>query len=86
MQIIAGLRKHISKEDLLSKTVAVVANLKAAKLAGETSEGMILAAVCKGDQYDHGELVKPLNPPGLIHAYRNTPSKTNLQEGFGRAF
>ena len=66
MQIIAGLRKHVSKDELLNKAVAVVANLKAAKLAGETSEGMILAVVCKGEQYNHGELVKPLQPPGLL--------------------
>lgn len=78
-QIIAGLRKHVSKEDLLGKRVAVVANLKAAKLAGETSEGMILAAVCKGEQYDHGELVKPLHPPGLMQASRANSHSSKLR-------
>ena len=72
-QIIAGLRKHVSKEGLLGKTVAVIANLKTAKLAGETSEGMILAAVCKGDEYDHGELVRPLQPPGPMPEFSFEP-------------
>jgi len=40
-------------------------NLKTAKLAGEASEGMILAAVHKGEEYENGELVKPLSIPGM---------------------
>ena len=66
MQIVAGLRKHISNDELLGRRVAVILNLKTAKLAGEASEGMILAAVSKGEQFEHGELVKPLVPPGKI--------------------
>ncbi len=43
-QIIAGLAKQYSPEDLLGKTVVVVANLKPAKLMGLESQGMLLAA------------------------------------------
>ena len=43
-QIIAGIAKSFKAEDLIGKKVIVVANLKPAKLRGELSEGMILAA------------------------------------------
>ncbi|MCP4020936.1 MAG: methionine--tRNA ligase [Desulfobacteraceae bacterium] len=43
-QIIAGIAKDYAPEDLLNKQVIVVANLKEAKLMGEISQGMILAA------------------------------------------
>lgn len=43
-QVVAGLRQHISREDLTGRLVALVLNLKPAKLAGELSEAMILAA------------------------------------------
>mgnify|MGYP001550135000 FL=1 len=43
-QIIAGIGKNYEADDLPGKTVVVVANLKAAKLMGEKSEGMLLAA------------------------------------------
>jgi methionyl-tRNA synthetase len=42
--IVAGIAKSYAPEDLKGKTVAVVANLKPAKLMGITSEGMVLAA------------------------------------------
>ena len=64
LQIIAGLRKHIAQEDLQGRLVTCILNLKTAKLAGEASEGMILAAVHKGDTFEHGELVTPLSVPG----------------------
>ncbi len=43
-QVVAGLRQHISREELTGRLVALVLNLKPAKLAGELSEAMILAA------------------------------------------
>lgn len=58
-QIVAGLRKYISIEDLQDSLVAVVLNLKPAKLAGELSEGMILAA---SEPEGHSGRVKPLSP------------------------
>ncbi|MBF0231667.1 MAG: methionine--tRNA ligase [Desulfamplus sp.] len=43
-QIIAGIAKNYGPEDVIGKQVVVVANLKPAKLMGETSQGMLLAA------------------------------------------
>ncbi|MBT3388277.1 MAG: methionine--tRNA ligase [Desulfobacula sp.] len=43
-QIIAGIAKDYEPDDILNKQVIVVANLKEAKLMGEVSQGMILAA------------------------------------------
>ncbi|MCG8565070.1 MAG: methionine--tRNA ligase subunit beta, partial [Desulfobacterales bacterium] len=48
-QIIAGIAKSYSPDDLIGKEVIVVANLKEAKLMGEVSQGMILAAGHKKD-------------------------------------
>jgi methionyl-tRNA synthetase len=42
-QIIAGIAKHYSPEELLNKKIVVVANLKTAKLMGLESQGMVLA-------------------------------------------
>lgn len=42
-QIIAGIAKHYSPEDIKGKKVVIVANLKPAKLMGMESQGMILA-------------------------------------------
>ena len=43
-QIVAGIGTKYAPEELLGKTVIVVANLKPAKLMGVESSGMILAA------------------------------------------
>src|SRR3989338_7821114 len=43
-QIVAGIRKSYSPEELVGKQIVVVANLKPTKLMGELSEGMLLAA------------------------------------------
>lgn len=43
-QIVSGIAKYYSPEELIGKKVAVVANLKPVKLCGELSEGMILSA------------------------------------------
>ena len=42
-QIIAGIAKHYTPEELLNKKIVVVANLKTAKLMGLESQGMVLA-------------------------------------------
>ena len=42
-QIIAGIAKSYALDDITGKQVVVVANLKPARLMGETSQGMILA-------------------------------------------
>ncbi len=43
-QVIAGIAEFYAPEDLVGKTVSLVANLKPAKIRGEISQGMILAA------------------------------------------
>jgi methionyl-tRNA synthetase len=48
-QIIAGIALHYAPEQVIGKTVVVVANLKPAKIRGVESNGMLLAA-SSGDQ------------------------------------
>jgi methionyl-tRNA synthetase len=43
-QIVAGIAEHYKAEDMIGKTVTIVANLKPVKLMGVESHGMILAA------------------------------------------
>lgn len=43
-QILAGIKKQYRPEDLIGRQVVVVANLKPARLMGEESQGMLLAA------------------------------------------
>ena len=47
-QIVAGLAKFYSPEDLIGRKVCVIANLQPAKLFGTLSEGMILATGASG--------------------------------------
>jgi len=43
-QVVAGIGKSYSPEQLLDKSIVIVANLKPAKLMGVESQGMLLAA------------------------------------------
>ncbi|UTR12431.1 methionine--tRNA ligase [Evansella sp. LMS18] len=43
-QVVSGIAKHYSPEELVGKKVICVTNLKPVKLRGELSQGMILAA------------------------------------------
>ena len=43
-QIVSGIKKHYSTEEMVGKKVMVLVNLKPAKLAGVLSEGMLLCA------------------------------------------
>lgn len=43
-QIVSGIRKYYSPEEMVGKKVAVITNLKPVKLCGTESQGMILAA------------------------------------------
>ncbi|KAG2497844.1 hypothetical protein HYH03_004111 [Edaphochlamys debaryana] len=59
-QVCAGLQQFIKAEQLRGSLVCVVANLKAAKLAGQASEAMVLAADAgTGDSL----IVRTLIPP-----------------------
>lgn len=43
-QLVAGIKKHYSKEELVGKKIVIIANLEPAVLRGVKSEGMLLAA------------------------------------------
>jgi len=51
-QIVSGIAKHYSPEDLIGKDVIVVANLEPRTMMGLESQGMLLAA--------HGENGEPV--------------------------
>lgn len=55
-QIVAGIGKHYEPQDLIGRKIVVVANLKPAKLMGQLSEGMLLAA---SDENNNLELLSP---------------------------
>lgn len=58
--IVAGIAKSYNPEDLKGKTIAVVANLKPAKLMGIESQGMVLA-VFDGER--HNVMILPDTVP-----------------------
>lgn len=55
-QIVSGIRKYYTPEEMVGKKVMVLVNLKPAKLAGVLSEGMIL---CAEDEKGNLALVVP---------------------------
>ncbi len=42
--LVAGIKNHYSKEELVGKKIIVIANLEPTELRGVKSEGMLLAA------------------------------------------
>lgn len=54
-QVVAGIAAHYRPEELVGRSIVVVANLKPARLRGEESRGMLLAA-------SHGDVVSLLQP------------------------
>lgn len=48
-QILSGIALHYTAESLVGRKIVVIANLKPAKLMGEESQGMLLAASTEGD-------------------------------------
>ena len=62
-QIVSGIRKHYTPEEMVGKKVMVLVNLKPAKLAGVMSEGMLL---CAEDADGNLSLMVPekMMPPG----------------------
>ena len=63
-QIVSGIKKHYSAEEMVGKKVMVLVNLKPAKLAGVLSEGMLLCA-----EDENGEL--SLMVPEIENAKRS---------------
>ena len=65
-QIVSGIRKEYSPEEMVGKKVMVLVNLKPAKLAGVVSEGMLLCA-----ENEKGELA-------LMVPEKNMPSGAEI--------
>eukprot|EP00798_Chlamydomonas_sp_ICE-L_P007683 gene7683-843_t len=81
--VCAGLKQYVAKDKLLNSLVTVVLNLKAAKLAGQLSEAMILAADTQLP--DGSTLVKALVPPegsepgDLVYLEGSAPTTTAVK-------
>lgn len=58
-QIVSGIRKYYTPEEMVGKKVMVLVNLKPAKLAGVLSEGMLL---CAEDENGELALMTPEKP------------------------
>ncbi len=65
-QIVAGLKAYYKPEDLVGRSIVVVANLEPRKMRGLESQGMLLAAVCgEGEELDVVVLTTEKDaPPG----------------------
>ena len=72
--VVSGLRKFVSEADMLNRTVAVVCNLKPAKMRGILSTGMVLCA----SNEDHTAVDPILIPEG------STVGSRIMVEGYGR--
>jgi methionyl-tRNA synthetase len=59
-KIVAGIKPDYKKEELLGKSIVIVANLKPATIRGIESKGMLLAAQDK----EGISLLDPRSPPG----------------------
>lgn len=62
-QIVAGIVGHYEPAELVGLRIVVVANLQPARIRGELSEGMLLAA--ESDDGDLGVLTAPDAEPGV---------------------
>ncbi len=69
-QICAGIKGHYKPEDLVGKSIVIVANLAPRQLRGEESRGMLLAGsdAAKGQEERTVVLLSPMAdlPPGSI--------------------
>ncbi len=64
-QLVAGIAASYRPEDLVGRTIVVVANLKPARLRGELSQGMLLAA-SDGDVVSLLVPDKPVSPGSAV--------------------
>lgn len=60
-QIVAGIALHYKPEELIGKTIVIVANLQPSKIRGVESQGMLLAA-------SNGTTLKLLTTDGVIES------------------
>tara|TARA_A100000171_G_scaffold48413_3_gene55851 strand:+ start:1350 stop:1733 length:384 start_codon:yes stop_codon:yes gene_type:complete len=65
-QICAGVKSHYNAEDLIGKSIVIVANLALRSLRGEESRGMLLAAsdAAKGSDERSVVLLTPMDEIG----------------------
>jgi len=65
-QICAGVKSHYNAEDLIGKSIIIVANLAPRSLRGEESRGMLLAAsdAAKGSEERSVVLLTPMDEIG----------------------
>jgi methionine--tRNA ligase beta chain len=70
-QIVAGIVGHYELEELVGKPIVVVTNLQHAKLRGEVSQGMLLAA--EDDEGRLGLLLAPDAAPGTAVRVQEGP-------------
>ncbi len=79
IQLVAGLRPYLRKEELLGRKIVVVSNLKHARLRGFESQGMLLAAddgkrvvLVSPVKSDVGEIIYPdgSDPEKILAAKR----------------
>ncbi len=73
-QLVAGLKQHYKPEELQGKKIVVLTNLEPAKLRGEKSEGMLLAAEDKSGKV--GVLFVEESRPGEQVFVEGKPPKT----------
>ena len=57
----AGIALHYKPEDLVGKTIVIVANLQPSKIRGVESQGMLLAA-------SNGKTLRLLTTDGVIES------------------
>jgi methionine--tRNA ligase beta chain len=69
-QLVAGIAGKYGLEELPGRPIVIVANLQPAKLRGEISQGMLLAAE---DERGLGLLLAPDAPPGTSVAASGAP-------------
>ena len=62
--VVAGIAEVYEADDLVGRTVVVVANLQPAKLMGIESNGMVLAASLEGGKPSLVRFDDPPPPPG----------------------
>jgi len=65
-QIIAGIAQYYKPEDLIGKLVIVVTNLKPAKLMGEESQAMLLAASDKNNRLTLVTVENDISPGAIV--------------------
>lgn len=64
-QIVAGIKRYYTKEELVGRQIAIVDNLEPAVLRGEESQGMLLAA-SDGETVSILVPLKPVAPGSII--------------------